>query len=192
MVWTRQTGRTLDTEAAFRAQFEAHYGDLLGYALRRCGTRQDAEDVVAETFQIAWRRVEELPPAEEVRLWLFGTARRVLANHHRGNRRARSLIDRIKRDPGTRSHEEGPAQAVARGDVVLTALGRLSDLDREILQLHAWEDLSSPEIADVLDISPAAARKRLQRARDRFASALDDLTQTDRSASSRFGDVPVI
>src|ERR1044072_5878697 len=60
---------------------------ILGYAMRRCSSPEDAADVVAETYVVAWRRIAELPRGEAGRLWLYGVARRVLANHRRGERR---------------------------------------------------------------------------------------------------------
>ena len=67
----------------FRELYEANYERILGYALRRVG-HPDALDVVAETFTVAWRRLGRVPDGDEARLWLYGTARRVLANHERG------------------------------------------------------------------------------------------------------------
>ena len=60
---------------------------MLGYALRRTDNTDDAADVLAETFLVAWRRPDEIPPGPQARLWLYGTARRVLANQRRAERR---------------------------------------------------------------------------------------------------------
>jgi DNA-directed RNA polymerase specialized sigma24 family protein len=70
-------------EDEFAAVYAKTYRSLLGYALRRCHSPDDAADVVAETFTIAWRRAADLPAGDEARLWLYGVARRVLANHLR-------------------------------------------------------------------------------------------------------------
>src|SRR6478672_7119633 len=72
-------------EARFEELFARTRSALMGYAVRRVGDPADAADVVAETYLVAWRRLDEVPPGEETRLWLFGVARRVLANHQRGN-----------------------------------------------------------------------------------------------------------
>jgi RNA polymerase sigma-70 factor (ECF subfamily) len=74
-------------EDEFATIYSENYQPLLGYALRRCRSPDDAADVVAETFTVAWRRSDDVPAGEETRLWLYGVARRVLANHHRGERR---------------------------------------------------------------------------------------------------------
>lgn len=162
--------------------FRAHYGDVLAYAIRRCPSRQDAEDVAAETFTVAWRRIEEVPEAEAARVWLFGTARLVRLNLHRTTRRRGSLLDRLRgrllgsggSDPGIR---------VPEGDRIRQALAALSPDDREILALHAWEGLSASEIAQVLGISTPAVWKRLQRARQRLAEALRQASDHDAVAT---------
>ena len=82
-----------DRRAAFEAVYRATYGQITAYVARRCGSSQDAADVVAETYTVAWRRMRELPDGEEATLWLYGVARKVLANHYRGEvrRQARSV-----------------------------------------------------------------------------------------------------
>ena len=160
-------------EENFERLFRAHYGDLLAYAVRRCPTRQDAEDVVAETFVVAWRRLHELPPGDRKRLWLFGTARLVRLNHSRGRRRRDGLVDRIRSLTPSPAHDD-PADDMHHSEQLRDALGRLPERDREVLQLQAWEGLTADEIAQVLEISEAAVWKRLQRARDRLVELLDD------------------
>ncbi len=156
----------------FEALYEANYGDVLAYAVRRCPSPADAEDVVAETFVVAWRRIDEVPPGDEARLWLFGTARLVRLNHHRTDRRRRSLLERIR--TRFRPHRPGPDAAVAERARIRRAFGELREADREVLQLHVWEGLSAEQIATALEISTAAVWKRLQRARDRLADALEE------------------
>lgn len=152
--------------------FRRHYADLMAYAVRRCGSRAEAEDVVAETFTVALRRIGDLPEGEEARLWLFGTARLVRMNHDRSRRRQRGLLQRMRSalpasDP-TRADERRP-----EAEAIRAALSGLREPDREVLLLQAWEGLTANEIASVLEITPAAVWKRLERARDRLAVLLD-------------------
>lgn len=154
-------------ERHFDALFRAHYADLYRYALRRCVTSEDAEDLVAETFAVAWRRRGGLPDGNEARLWLFGTARLLRMNQLRSMSRQRALVDRI-RSWGSRFQRRDVADGIADRSRIGKALAALADTDREVLLLVAWEGLSSTEVATVLDISSAAARKRLERARIRF------------------------
>lgn len=164
-------GSSRSTRHRFDELFRAHYADLYRYAVRRCPSSEDAEDLVAETFTVAWRRIHDVPDGNEARLWLFGTARLLRMNQLRSITRRRALRDRVRRLMAG-SREQDPAVPVAGTSRVGKAMRRLSGPDREILLLAAWEGLSSQEIASVLEITAAAARKRLQRARDRLREAL--------------------
>ena len=66
-------------EERFTALFEATRLPLLAYAVRRVADPADAADVVAETYLVAWRRLDDVPAGADARPWLFGVARRVLA-----------------------------------------------------------------------------------------------------------------
>jgi len=87
----------------FEALFTAHSSTVLAYALRRVDVADDAADVIADTFVVAWRRIDEVPPGDEARLWLYGVARRVLANHTRGDRRRTVLAARLRDHIATQS-----------------------------------------------------------------------------------------
>lgn len=164
-----------EVDADFAATFRAHYQDLYRYAVRRCASTQDAEDLVAETFAVAWRRREDLPPRDEVRLWLFGTARLLRMNLHRATTRRQRLAARLGME---RVGDHQPEVVTQVGDEGLArALRALTDDDREVLLLTAWEGLDGSEVATVLGVSHAAARKRLERARTRLRTHL----ATDRS-----------
>ncbi|MEV4756439.1 sigma-70 family RNA polymerase sigma factor [Micromonospora sp. NPDC049559] len=155
-----------DARTRFEALYRAHYQDLLGYALRRCDRPEDAADVVAETFLVAWRRLDVVP-VDQARAWLFGVARNAMANQHRADRRRTNLAARLRSEL---------AQAeVVRADVpdeVRDAFRELPEADRELLRLVAWEGLSTDELTVALDCSANAVRIRLHRARRRFADAL--------------------
>jgi RNA polymerase sigma-70 factor (ECF subfamily) len=142
---------------------------LLGYALRRTSNTDDAADVLAETFLTAWRRLEEIPPGSQARLWLYGTARRVLANQRRGDRRRLALADRLKAELSVSYRPQQHAGELAD---IAAALRRMPEPDRELLALSAWEGLDPGQIATVLGCSRNAARIRLHRARRRFAEEL--------------------
>ena len=144
---------------------------ILAYALRRVEDPEDAADVVAETFLVAWRRLDEVPIAARARLWLFGVARRVIANRHRAERRRTRLAERLAESLRTElATRPAPAGEAAE---VLRAMGGLGDDDRELLLLVSWEELSPGEAARVLGISSLAARSRLHRARRRLRGLLE-------------------
>jgi RNA polymerase sigma-70 factor (ECF subfamily) len=156
----------------FEDVYRHTYGQILGYALRRCASPEDAADIVAETYTIAWRRAADLPKGEQARLWLYGIARRVLANHRRGELRRAShhaqLLAQTQRLYAVHPEPDPGSPEVAR------AFGQLAEPDREVLALSAWEGLTPGEIAEVLGCSRNAARIRLHRARRRLAFALKD------------------
>ena len=155
----------------FDQLFVAHSADLYRFAIRRTVSRQDAEDLVAEVFTVAWRRLEDLPTGDETRLWLFGTARLVLQNQWRSRRRQRHLLERLRRTATAEESNEQLAGLDGTTDVG-DAMSHLADRDREVLLLAAWEGLAPQEIAVVLDVSAETARKRLQRARSRLRKTL--------------------
>jgi RNA polymerase sigma factor (sigma-70 family) len=162
-----------DLEDRFRQFYAANFDALLTYALRRAAHADDAADIVAEAFVVAWRRVRELPAGDEARLWLYGVARNVVANHRRGGRRRERLGERLRTHLSERAAPDH-AERVAAGHDVRAALARLGDLDREVLVLNAWEGLEPREIAVVVGTSAAAVRTRLTRARTRLRSALTE------------------
>lgn len=161
-----------DAERTFRVFYAAHFDPLLAYALRRVDQPADAADVVAETFLIAWRRRGSVPAGDEARLWLFGTARKVLANQRRGGQRRDRLGERLRERLAT-TVPDGSV-AVVEGQAVQQALARLSEPDREVLTLSAWDGLAPQEVAVVLGLPDATVRQRLSRARARLRQHLGE------------------
>jgi len=154
-------------ELRFSRLYRDHEREILRYALRRSAEPQDAADVVAETFLVAWRRLGEVPAGEEARLWLYATARWVLANHQRGSNRRTRLAERLRDE----LRRQLPAQPAADRPV-LDALAEMTEADRELLMLVGMEGLSPSEAARVLGVSTMATRTRLHRARRRLRARL--------------------
>ncbi|NPC97006.1 RNA polymerase sigma factor [Nocardioides sp. zg-DK7169] len=157
-------------EQEFRRLYAAYFDAVLGYALRRTERPEDAADVTAETFLVAWRRLPHVPPGEEARPWLYGVARRTLANHRRGERRRSDLGARLRRELPA-ALPDAAAEVVQRADVT-AAMRRLSARDQEVLELHLWERLEPREIAEVLGLTTVVVRPRLSRARARLRELL--------------------
>lgn len=172
-----------DPQSRFDALYDAHFRDLVGFALRRVQRPEDAADIVAETFLVAWRRRADVPPGHEARLWLFGVCRRVLANHERGGVRRARLGSRL-RATLVDHRTPDPAAGVTDALLVHDALSRLSPADRELLQLVAWEGLEPREAATVLGLPARTVRTRLSRARARLRDELDG------ERAELFGDDP--
>jgi RNA polymerase sigma-70 factor (ECF subfamily) len=166
-----QTRRT-----RFEGFYRSYYESVMAYALRRTG-RTTAEDVVAETFLTAWRRLDELPA--QPLPWLYGVARRVIGNYRRGEGRREAL--RLKlRQPWVMAsmwRRVDPIEQAIDEAELLEAFATLSNLDREVLSLVAWEGLNAGQAAEVLNCSSGAFAVRLHRARKRLAQALEGARQ---------------
>jgi RNA polymerase sigma factor (sigma-70 family) len=152
----------------FEELYRVTYPRVRAYT-RSMASPEDADDAVAETYAIAWRRQRDIPRGAELG-WLIGVARRVLANARRSRRRAgalHALLDLQPRAPGP-----DPAERVEDGEL-RAALMALSPLDREAVVLTSWFDLSSADAARALGVTPAAFRMRTARARRRLRYALN-------------------
>jgi RNA polymerase sigma-70 factor (ECF subfamily) len=148
--------------------FGRHYPELRRYVLRRIEDRGGAEEILAETFAIAWRRRDQMP--EPPLPWLFGICHKVIANHRRSAKRRGRLLSRLS---STRIEVgRDPAEILAERSQIARAFSELSDSQREVLRLVAWEGLSAADAATVLSCSPAAFRVRLHRARSELAKHL--------------------
>lgn len=162
----------MSSERRFTLLVESAGGRILSYLTRRVDPPCDAADLLADTLTVAWRRIADLPADDgQATAWLFGIARGVLVNHRRGQTRRAALAERLR----TRL-ADWPAGADPSGEAVAIrdALGRLPESDRELLMLTVWDGLSSDEVAAVLEVTPAAVRQRLLRARGRLRAALLD------------------
>ena len=156
-------------ESRFRRLYEAHYTTLLAYAARRWPDPSEAHDIVADTFLVLWRRLDEAPNDDEILLWLYGVIRRVLANRHRARERRARLAERFEQVSRELPEVEGLAATRAEARAVIEAVLKLSEHERDVLLLAAWEGLSTRELAVVLGCSENAASLRLHRARKRLA-----------------------
>lgn len=170
----------------YEALFRSHSRPLLGYALRRLERREDAADALAEVMLVAWRRLDDVPPEPDTRLWLYGVARGVVRNLSRSKVRRLRLGERLRAELAEAGHHDHQ-EAWAEQEAVRAAVGRLGDYDREVLLLTAWEGLGPSEIASVLDIPPATARTRLHRALGRLKAELDADERKGRSGHVRDG-----
>lgn len=184
-----------EREERFDALFRAYLPDMVAYCGWRSGCRADAQDAVAETFLVAWRKLDEVPTGDEARLWLYGAVRRVLANQARAGRRRTRLSVRVAEAAATDVPWVEEAEALQRAtrvgpviDRVHLALARLKPGDREVLLLAEWEGLTPSQIAVVMECPTVTARGRLFRARRRFRAAYEVLPESRAGAMS--GAVP--
>ncbi|GAB3210851.1 RNA polymerase sigma factor [Marinactinospora thermotolerans] len=170
------------TSDGFARLFERHYPDVYRYALRRLGPDQ-ADDVAAETFAVAWRRRDRIPGHAPLP-WLYATARNIVLARSRGARRRGELFGLFDGEPpGLPASSDAAGQVLDR-QTALSALKALRPRERELVMLLAWEGLDMPAAAQVLGCTVATARVRLHRARKRIQRLLAD------SAAQPDGDGP--
>lgn len=165
MTVPRAGSRGVSFEESFRDLFGRHYGAVFGYAARRIGW-DEAADATAEVFTVAWRKIRSVPDEPEALPWLFGVARRVVANQQRSRNRRSRLEARAMAEP-ERRFEPNPTDFEQ-------ALASLPESDREVLMLVAWEGLGPLALAAALGCSKNAAVVRLHRARARLTAAWDE------------------
>ncbi|MEV1333611.1 RNA polymerase sigma factor [Micromonospora costi] len=174
-----------DRERRFRALYADAYADVLRFARRRVRPSH-AEDVVADAFLVAWRRVEEAPSrADEARAWLFGIVRHCLLNTERGLGRLDALAVRIAEAAPAWPVDGAEDDAVVQRLDLAAAWRRLSAGDQEALSLRVFEDLTSAQAARVLGISATSYRLRLLRARRALRRHLDRVERPPSARDSR-------
>ena len=158
---TLEMARPSGERERFVALYEAHGSAVLAYARRRLAA-DEAEDILAETFLVAWRRRRDVP--SDALPWLYAVAGNVVRNRHRTERRREALHARIASQPV--AVEDAPDPKLR------DALAQLKPIDREALLLTAWEGLTPERAARAAGCSRATFHVRLHRARGRLADAL--------------------
>jgi RNA polymerase sigma-70 factor (ECF subfamily) len=163
-------------DARFEDLFRDHVQAVHRYALRR--DPAGADDIVAETFAVAWRRLDDVPGGAAELPWLLGVARRVCANALRGERRRAALAQRVAEEPSADPVANGPDLGLRE------ALSRLREPDRELLMLVYWEGLDHSAAASAMETTRANVAVRLHRARRRLARELERLGGDGRTVST--------
>ena len=167
----------------FSALYVEHYAAVLRYAARRVGA-EAARDIAAETFMTAWRRLNQVPPAQPLP-WLYATARNCLANELRRKDYRDRLESRIRAEATRGPQAASPELSERLADrlAVLAALATLQEKDQEALRLIEWEQLDTAAGAAALGCSTGAFKVRLHRARRRLARALDQQAAEPRGSA---------
>lgn len=172
----------LSEEAVFEAFYERHYPDIVRFLLRR-GAGDDAPDLTADTFAVAWRRRSQWLelPAERRIAWLYSVARKVLANAGRASRRSAGLAERLAGRERVRQGRDAPDQGTATAErlAVAEAFARLSAADQELIRLVAWDGLTPSQAAEVLGCRLGTLTSRLHGARTRLKKHLDSAKGTE-------------
>lgn len=155
----------------FTSLYAAEYARIVRYGLRRLADGDASAELAQEVFVVAWRRRGEVP--DRSLPWLYGVARRLLANQWRSRRGTPDVLPITDVDLARVPGSSGADTTVGVADV-RAALAVLRELDQEILRLIGWEELTVSEAAQVLGCTRATAAVRLHRARRRIAEAMSD------------------
>ena len=159
-------------EGAFRDLYDRHHRRVMAYLLRRAD-REEAFDAAEDVFLVAWRRLAEIPPGDRALPWLYGVARRVLANHRRSAVRSWRLAQRLAAQvPDPPPGPDTQAIGHLESEAMLAALATLPEHDQEVLRLTYWEELPHAEIAPLIGCSTEAVHVRRYRAERRLANAM--------------------
>lgn len=180
-----------ERQRRFETLYLRYYGHLMRYAARRVEDGQQA-DVVAETFTIAWRRLDQLR-GDDPLPWLYGIARRVLANDRRARFRRLRLAERMTAQAA--AHTGDHAEDVAARVSLAAIIDRLPEGDRECLRLAEWERLTPCAATAVMGCSATTYKVRLHRARRRLAALLAREThaaQEHETASSQHPSIQAV
>ena len=151
-------------DVRFQRLYAEHRDAIVAYCTRRV-SRDDALDAAAETFAVAWRRIEDVPRGEAELSWLYAVAYRVCANERRGEQRLGAL--RTKLSGTAPDPTPDPGHQVVRFEEhrrLIDALGTLKPTDQELLRLVTWEEHPRDQVARILGITRSTLDQRLHRA----------------------------
>ena len=168
---------TTDAEQRYRRLFDDYHRAIFAYCRRRTDA-QTAADCASQTFLTAWRRIDDIPGGDASLPWLYGVARKTLANEFRSAKRRRRANDSLRTNrPAADPSPEVLVVQREQDQQVLRALASLRPRDREVLQLALWEELPHATIAKLLGCSTQAVTQRIYRATRQVSKEYQRLDQ---------------
>jgi RNA polymerase sigma-70 factor, ECF subfamily len=159
-----------DDRVAFECLYREYFEAMYAYVMRRAAIA-DTADLVADVFATAWRRMTDVPDPPEDKLWLFGVARRVVSQYHRGTARQQRLTLKLRRN-GAPAVADRPGDTSELEQRALRLVDGLKPIDRELVTLIVWDGLSRAEVATVLGCSANAVGIRWHRVLKRLRRGL--------------------
>jgi RNA polymerase sigma factor (sigma-70 family) len=183
-----------DRERRFEELYRSTAKHLLAFIARRTTEPEEATDLLAETYTVAWRRLDEIPPGTQATLWLFGVARNLLMKNAHQHRSQQNLVHDLTQELARLAAYRPETTDDGLTDKMQACLKRLPAKQREILLLTAWEGLKPREIAKITGSTANIVRVRLHHARQRLAQELRPARTTsgdrDDPASERLANAP--
>lgn len=186
-VGIRKSRLRSDEEVRFAEVYGLYGKHIRAYCTRRTD-HSDVADAVAETFLVAWRRIDQLPEGDATLPWLYGVAYRVLSHQFRHKARSLRLGERLRGLADLATPD--PDLLLIRGEtyrLVIEASSRLRPIDQEVLRLTLWEELSHADVAVVLGIGAAAVKQRAYRARHNLVTEYQKLTNERQPPAAQKG-----
>lgn len=172
-------------EAAFLALYERHRDTVFRFAYRMLGSAALAEEVAHDCFLSLVRRPDAFDPTRaSLRTYLYAAARNLSSKHLRRHG-GESSMDDIEDEPAAAEHE-GPLSRLLDAELseeVRKAVEALPTLQREVIVLVEYEELSLAEVASVVGADVGTVKSRLHRARRRLRRALSFYFKSSRGVA---------
>ena len=163
-------------EQAFATLVHAHQQTVVGIAYAITQSHSAVDDLVQDTFLVAWRNLGSLKQPEQFSAWLCTIARNLSKNWIRSEVYRRALKKAYAENLSTTSIPSGYRELMQseRYARLRKMLESVSAPSREVMVLFYLEEFSIKEIAGILEISTSSAKKRLQRGRKQFRDSFED------------------
>ena len=161
---------------AFGTLYDRHRDRVFRHAYRLCGNHHDAEDIMAASFLELWRRRKHVRVVEgSILPWLLVTTTNVARNRARAAARYQRLLNSLPRNQETGDPAADPSRRYQNqlDQDLAQALATLTPEDLHLVSLIVFEEHTITAAAAVLGLTPAAAKSRIHRARQRLRAALD-------------------
>lgn len=163
-----------DARATFEDLYRNHFEAIYAYVLRRASSA-DTADLVADVFATAWRRIDDIPPGLDSKMWLYGVAWRIVSQHYRSKGRGDRLKSKLLHNAPTAT----PGDQYESSDLdaqVRRLIESLKDDDRELVTLIVWDGLTHAEVAMILGCTANAVAIRWHRALKRLRRHIEAVT----------------
>jgi RNA polymerase sigma factor (sigma-70 family) len=157
------------------ALVHGHARLLQRFFANKVGSPDMVEELAQRTFAACVTGVERFRGDSNFRTWLFAVANNVLREHYRERRRDDGL------DFGTVSVEDaggGPSTVLAASEAQRRLLAGLPIASQVLLELYYWDELTAPELAEVLEIPVGTVRGRISKAKLELKAVLDAMERT--------------
>ena len=158
----------------FNAEMAPHMDMMYNYALYLTANREEANDLLQETFLKAFRFIEKFESGTNAKAWLYRIMRNTYINDYR---RAKRVPDLVEYDEQISAYQMLPREEEQRSigsqkpfeeifdDDIASAIAGLPEKFKSVIVLRDVQELPYEEIADALEIPIGTVRSRLHRAR---------------------------